>query len=76
MFSSRAQTRAMAAAASAAGGAAGAAPRMRGSSLAARQQAGYMNPNCASLLAPILPEVKPAANARSDDMAYSAVGVS
>ena len=57
----------MAAAASAAGGAAGAAPRMRGSSLAARQQAGYMNPNCASLLAPILPEVKPAANALSDD---------
>ena len=67
VFSSRAQTRAMASAASAAGGAAGAAPRTRGSSLAARQQAGYMNPNYASLLALIHPEAKPAANALSDD---------
>ena len=57
----------MAAAASAAGGAAGATPRMRGSSLTARQQACYMNPNCASLFTPILPETKPAANALSDD---------
>ena len=54
-------------AASAAGGAAGAAPRSRGSSLAARQQAGYMNPNCASLLAPIHPAASQAANALSDD---------
>ena len=64
---SRAQTRAMETAASAASGAADAAPRSRGSSLAARQQAGYMNPNCASLLAPIYPAANQAANALSDD---------
>ena len=64
---SRAQTRAMAAAASAAGGAAGAAPRSRGSSLAARQQADYMNPNCACTLGPLPAEAKNAANALSDE---------
>ena len=63
---SRAQTRAMAAAASAASGAAGAAPRSRGSSLAARQQADYMNPNCACTLGPLPAGAKNAANALSD----------
>ena len=57
----------MAAAASAAGGAAGAAPRSRGSSLAARQQADYMNPNCACTLGPLPAEAKNAANALSDE---------
>ena len=64
---SRAQTRAMAAAASAAGGAAGAAPRPRGSSLAARQQAVYMNPNSACTLGPLPAGAKNAANALSDE---------
>ena len=64
---SRAQTRAMAAAASATSGAAGAAPRSRGSSLAARQQADYMNPNCACSLGPLPAEAKNAANALSDE---------
>ena len=57
----------MAAAASAASGAAGAAPRSRGSSLAARQQADYMNPNCACTLGPLPAEAKNAANALSDE---------
>ena len=57
----------MAAAASAACGAAGAAPRSRGSSLAARQQADYMNPNCACTLGPIPAAAKNAANALSDE---------
>ena len=57
----------MAAAASAAGGAAGAAPRSRGSSLAARQQAVYMNPNSACTLGPLPTGAKNAANALSDE---------
>ena len=57
----------MAAAASAAGGAAGAAPRSRGSSLAARQQAVYMNPNSACALGPLPAGAKNAANALSDE---------
>ena len=57
----------MAAAAPAASGAAGAAPRSRGSSLAARQQADYMNPNCACTLGPIPAGAKDAANALSDE---------
>ena len=57
----------MAAAASAAGGAAGAASRSRGSSLAARQQAVYMNPNSACALGPLPTGAKNAANALSDE---------
>ena len=64
---SRAQTRAMAAAAAAASGVAGAAPRSRGSSLAARQQAVYMNPNSACNLGPLPTGAKNAANALSDE---------
>ena len=57
----------MTAAASAASGAAGAAPRSRGSSLAARQQAVYMNPNSACTLGPLPTGAKNAANALSDE---------